>query len=262
MKLKISFYLVGIITGIFLILSGCGDDGNPPVCTMGDAAAGANQLETRIVCADLGTTQYTLQYMTNWSVACNGTMYLGKSRMPPAAHLTDLAGATHNPDYTMWAVGGMASVGVEMVAELGKTGMLETEVMAQINANPPTADQFITTNEKEFIDPVETVTITFPADGNFPELSLMSMVAPSPDWFVGLSRVSLVNDDCTWKDTITHPLRVYDAGTEEDRFPFSLGNDPESPHKPISRFAGGPTIGFEESKNQHIIGQVVLTRVP
>ncbi len=251
--------LVGVITGIFLILSGCGDDGNPPICTMGDAAAGANQLNPRAeeVCPNLGSTQFTLQYMTNWSVSCNGTMYLGQSQMPPGAHLTDLAGATHNPTYTMWEVGAEASAGVELVAEEGKTGMLETEVTAHSGAN-----QFITTNENEFISPVETVTITFTADGEFPELSLMSMVAPSPDWFVGLSRVSLVNDDCTWKDTITHPLRVYDAGTEGDRFPFSLLNSNEDPPKNISRFAGGPTIGFEESENQHIIGQVVLTRVP
>ena len=123
MKLKISFYLVGIITGIFLILSGCGDDGNPPVCTMGEAAAGANQLEIRVVkrhVQNLGSTQFTLQFTTSWSAACNGTMYSGQSQMPPGAHLTDLAGATHNP--YVYNVGSRCRrhpTGVKLVAEAG-----------------------------------------------------------------------------------------------------------------------------------------------
>ena len=37
------------------------------------------------------------------------------------------------------------------------------------------------------------------------------MVAPSPDWFVGVSALSLLAEDGTWKEREEVALRVYDC---------------------------------------------------
>lgn len=45
-------------------------------------------------------------------------------------------------------------------------------------------------------------------------VSLAAKLAPSPDWFVGVSALELCNVNCTWRTSITLPLYPYDAGTD------------------------------------------------
>ena len=197
------------------------------------------------------TAEYTITFIGAWSEENNGRA------LPGGAHLTTLAGATHTADYTIWKVGGLATVGVESIAEDGNISTLRTEVNAQINSTPSTADQFISILGG---GPSFTSTKDITASSAFPYISLLSMVAPTADWFVGTSAISLLHDDGEWKDEITHDLRVYDAGTEQDVKLFDRDNVAESPHKLISRLVGNADIGFDESQNQHIIGQIKITR--
>ena len=41
------------------------------------------------------------------------------------------------------------------------------------------------------------------------------MLAPSPDWFVGVSALSLLAEDGAWKEREQVMLRLYDAGTDD-----------------------------------------------
>ena len=227
-------YVVGIFAGIFLLaIAGCMD-------------------EIQVACPNTSTAEFTLTFAINWSTANNG-----QDPLPSGAHFTTLAGATHNQNYIVWAPGGTASPGVESLAETGSISTLRTEVAAQISAASPTADQFVSLGGGGAVFSRNT---TISVSGSFPLVSLASMLAPSPDWFVGLSGASLLNDDCSWKDSVTQDLRVYDAGSEQDITPFSLGNPNQSPKMPIAPLAGSSTIGFQESENQHIVGRITLTR--
>ena len=66
---------------------------------------------------------------------------------------------------------------------------------------------------------------------------VITMIAPSPDWFVGLNSTPLLVDG-GWLDAIDIELLPYDAGTEEG-IGFSLNNPASDPHQPISRVTEG-----------------------
>ncbi len=247
-------YVVGIFAGIFLLATaGCTEP--TPATPQPQQQDETPMDEMQVTCPNTSTAEFTLTFAINWSVANNGTVYMGESRLPQGAHFTRLVGATHNQNYTVWTPGGTASPGVELVAETGSFGTLETEVEAQKTAG--NAGSFISLSGGGAVFSRNT---TISVSGSFPLVSLASMLAPSPDWFVGLSGASLLNDDCSWKDSVTQDLRVYDAGSEQDITPFSLGNPNQSPKLPIAPLVGSSAIGFQESENQHIVGRITLTR--
>ena len=62
------------------------------------------------------------------------------------------------------------------------------------------------------------------------------MIGPSPDWFVGVSRLSLL-DGGKWRSRHSVNLYPYDAGTEEGE-EFSLGNPATSPQGTIESLRG------------------------
>ncbi len=49
---------------------------------------------------------------------------------------------------------------------------------------------------------------------NYPLITLVSMVAPCPDWFVGVGGLDLLGEDGEFVQSLTVPLVVYDAGTD------------------------------------------------
>ena len=63
------------------------------------------------------------------------------------------------------------------------------------------------------------------------------MIAPSPDWFVGVSGVSLLDGADEWRQSHVVELFPYDAGTE-DGTEFSLSNPDTNPQGVIARIAG------------------------
>ena len=66
---------------------------------------------------------------------------------------------------------------------------------------------------------------------DFPLLKLVSMIAPSPDWFAGIHGFSL-RDGNNWKDNISINLFPYDAGTE-DGSTYDTGNAASNPQQNI-----------------------------
>ena len=108
------------------------------------------------------------------------------------AHFTNLIGAVHNSGVTYWQSGGMATAGVENVAELGATGTFRSEINASGN------------NKLSIISASGTQaegTRTFDIDvtSAYPLVTLLSMIGPSPDWFVGISRLSLLDGNGGWR---------------------------------------------------------------
>ncbi len=130
--------------------------------------------------------------------------------VPSGAHFTTLIGAVHNGSVTFWSDGGTASAGIESMAEVGGTSALKSEINAAGSNALAVIEQSIASGGTA----TATVDITLTAD--HPLVTLTSMVAPSPDWFVGVSGLSLRNNaDDGWQPTLTVNLFPWDAGTPD-----------------------------------------------
>ena len=151
--------------------------------------------------------------------------------VPSGEHFTTLIGAVHNDSVTFWSSGGTASAGIESMAEVGGTSALKSEINASSNA--------LAVIEKSLPSGgTPTATVDFTVTTAHPLVTLLSMIAPSPDWFVGVSGLSLRNDaDDGWQPSLTVDLFPYDAGTEEGT-EFSLSNAATSPQGTIASIKG------------------------
>ncbi|XP_042192722.1 spondin-2-like [Callorhinchus milii] len=67
--------------------------------------------------------------------------------------------------------------------------------------------------------------------GSNNKVSFLVRVIPSPDWFLGASRVNLCEGD-EWRESISLDLFPWDAGTDSG-FTFSSPNFPTSPQEPV-----------------------------
>ena len=63
----------------------------------------------------------------------------------------------------------------------------------------------------------------------FSKVSIITMLAPSPDWFIGIDSLDMCNNG-TWRESMNVTmLPPWDAGTEEGTT-FSISNAATSPH--------------------------------
>lgn len=67
---------------------------------------------------------------------------------------------------------------------------------------------------KTFLQPTEVYTVTVEVNDTFNLVSLLTMIAPSPDWCVGASRVNFCSRQCGFIGNTTMDLFLWDAGTK------------------------------------------------
>jgi len=117
--------------------------------------------------------------------------------VPFNEHFSPLIGGTHNDSIRLWQNGGTATLGIERMAETGSTNSF--------------------------------ITVEFTASRTHPLLSLVSMIAPSPDWFVGTDSQSLLDENGEWIESLTVPLVSYDSGTDSGTTFTSSDSDNNEP---------------------------------
>ena len=172
------------------------------------------------------TARYRLEFDSIWSAETHPTDWPGTS-----AHYSSLVGGMHNADVTFWEVGGMATSGIESMAETGASGGVRAEVNAAIGAG--TAGSLITGGA--IGRSPGKVAVEFDVTRDFPLATVVSMIAPSPDWFVGVSGLDLRDGD-GWAGKIVHDLHPYDSGTD-DGVTFRSGNADSNPAIAIHRLS-------------------------
>ena len=139
--------------------------------------------------------------------------------VPAGAHVTTLTGMVHNKDTFLWMPGKLATAGLEDVAEIGNNIemikeldeiLLKNKALSKFSISPPSV--------------TGTVEANLYFNSNYSYISFASMIAPSPDWFMGIHDLNL--KDKSWINDTTVSLIMYDAGTEEgDVFGY---NNPET----------------------------------
>lgn len=173
---------------------------------------------------DSESATYTVTFKGNWNIDSTPDGVVG------GAHFTTLIGAVHNNQVTFWRAGGTATAGVERVAEFGSTGRFKSEI------NSAAAGTVKSIVEKSGTSATGTSTFEVEFSRSHPLLTLLSMIGPSPDWFVGVSGLSLL-DGQNWRSSHTVDLFPYDAGTENGE-EFSLNNGATSPQGVITSLKG------------------------
>lgn len=151
---------------------------------------------------------------------------------PSGAHFSPLIGAVHNGGATFWALGDTATRGIEVMAETGATGPLTTEISAAI---PDGALAVI--NGRGIGSPASAAIQGVVVREDFPLVTLVTMIAPSPDWFVGVAGQSLLMDDGRWAEELQVILYPFDSGTDSGTTYRSANRD-TSPPQPIRSLKG------------------------
>ncbi len=198
-------------------LAACGSESLP---TADDGMAGAQQ-----------TARYTVTFQATWSAATHPVDF------PASPHFSGLIGGTHDSTVSFWTVGGIASDGIRNMAELGSKSPLDAEVRAAIDAGRAGA---VLSGGGIGVSP-GTVSLEFEISRTFPLVTLVSMIAPSPDWFVGVSSLSLLQNG-TWVDDVRIDLYPYDAGTDNG-VTYQSPDAVTTPRQPIVRIEGAPFAG-------------------
>ena len=197
------------------------------------------------------TANYTVVFESIWeSVTDNPTNGQSTIDLPSNAHWSPLVGATHKTAHTFLMMGAAASPGIESVAETGASSTFQTEIN-----NNADADKFIKGSGLGTGKGVITIN-SLDISEDFPLVTLASMIAPSPDWFIAVNGINLRSGNNSinngWKDTFTINLFPYDAGTE-DGSTYVLDN-PES--NPIGLITSRSNITpFNEKK----VGSLTFT---
>ncbi len=176
--------------------------------------------------ADPSTAVYTVTFEGQWNAAAT------PGGVPGGAHFSRLIGAVHNSSVTFLRSGGTASDGVESMAEEGGWRSLRDEV-----DNAGTNALNVLTGDTDNIGPTTSKALAVTVTADHPRVTLLTMIAPSPDWFVGVSGLTLLDAQGDWVESLQVDLYPWDAGTE-DGSGFSLSNSATSPQGVITNIRG------------------------
>ena len=178
--------------------------------------------------AATATARYSVTFQALWSGATHPEDF------PPNPHFSPLVGATHSSRVRFWEAGAIASRGIEDMSELGATTPLDNEIRAAIAQG--TAQNLMLGSG---INPSPgSTSLEFGISRDFPLVTLVSMVAPSPDWFTGVHDMSLIESG-DWVRERVVTLFPYDAGTDSGVTYNSPDLDTQ-PREPIRRIEGRP----------------------
>ena len=149
---------------------------------------------------------YEVVFVPSWNPASHPEDY-------PITHakkglLTPMIGATHSDDYRLFAAGQKPTPGLERLSEMGKHQPLDAEIQAAIAAG--TAGSLIEVSEGSEGPVHAAVSFRFDVSRRYSTVSLVGMIAPSPDWFYGVS-TTLMHDG-QWAPSVVVPAYAWDSG--------------------------------------------------
>lgn len=193
--------------------------------------------------AQSSTARYRVTFEADWSRQTHPEDF------PSSAHFSSLIGAVHSDRTSFWAPGRMATPGIQSMAEFGATSALATEVDAAIALGNALS---VVRGGSIGLSPGSTIA-EFTTSVSYPLVTLVTMIAPSPDWFVGVRDLSLLNGS-DWAQTLSVELFAYDAGTDSGAS-FASRNAATIPAEPIRRIDEPPL------QNHASFGRMIFERL-
>jgi hypothetical protein len=151
-------------------------------------------------CTASGAT-YRATFVGTWTARCHPDYYFS------SAHWSPLTGISHDPSYEVWnSCMYDVSLGVERVSRFGSTGTVRQEYM---RAGSKVKDIF---QGSTLFPGAGTRTDTFTVDANHSYVTAMTMLAPSPDRMMGVSRLQLCDGTC-WRDSVVVCGELFSTAT-------------------------------------------------
>lgn len=196
--------------------------------------------------APAAQARYRVTFRATWSQSTH------PDRFPSNPHFSPLVGIAHSASVRFWEVGAIASAGIEQMAELGATAPLDSIIRTAIDSGEA---QSLVLGGGISPAPGET-SLELTATRDFPCVTVVAMIAPSPDWFVGVSARNLLESG-DWPAEVVFELFPYDAGTDSDDIYNAPDQDTE-PQEPITRIDEQP---FRSEGLVRPLGTFTLTRI-
>ena len=201
--------------------------------------------------AEAAPATYRVEFTPLWTKANFPHEYPDTSLIH-RPHFSGLIGTAHNANYHVFVAGQTPTPGLERLSETGKHDPLDAEINAAIAAGNALA----LTESDPLKDFSQTVTAEVKVDAAHPMVSLVAMIAPSPDWFAGVSDVALMENGA-WMSTKTVDVRPWDSGG--DNGTTYLADDVEADPKQTT--APGGMAHFGKDGAVMPVGRITFTRL-
>jgi hypothetical protein len=200
----------------------------------------------RVVGADNANAMYSVTFTATWS----GLTHPHPS-FPAQPQFSRLIGGVHSAQVHYWKVGRLPSPGIKLMAEQGDIDTLASEVNVDIRNGRALA---VLSRPAGLASPGKEIIDAFEVNRDFPLVTLVTMFSPTPDWFTGVSGLSLLDGQGHWIESEVVMLYPYDAGTQQNGR-YALHQPPEPRPRPIYSLSGSEWFTTEP------VGSFTFTRI-
>ena len=191
--------------------------------------AGKNIVSTNMT-EPSAKASYMLTFTSTWSATTHPVNF------PPNPHFSGLVGGTHNVNAVFWQEGNPASKGIKDMAERG----LKDPLIAEIDSAILQSNAGAVLSGGGLAGSPDSVLLSFDISKEYPLITVVSMLAPSPDWFIGVSGLPLFENN-QWVEKIVVNLYAYDAGTD-DGTTYTAPDEVSNPREPITQIMEAPFL--------------------
>ena len=190
------------------------------------------------------SASYKLTFKATWSSDTH------PENFPSNPHFSPLIGGLHNNKTNIWERGKIASPSVKIVAETGAINAMTSAMKNDKNIDVTVRGSLLSPSPK-------SKSIIFNVNKSHTYLSIISMLAPSPDWFIGVNSLNLLDENNNWIETKTIDLKLYDAGTDSGVL-FNSANSNTHPQELIKTLTDETNTDFNDGKP--FVGQFIITK--
>lgn len=188
------------------------------------------------------SASYRVTIVLDWTSSTHPTT------VPPNAHISPTVVASHGQIGDLFVRGALASNGIEQMAETGNTSALRSELAGDSTVTDVQVGSRIDDAGQQ------SFTLTLTQDASM--VSLVTMLAPSPDWFVGIRDESLFVDG-VWVENASMDLSNYDAGTDSGPSWQSANSDTN----PAQVISGPRDAVFAAAVAENPFARVIIERI-
>jgi Spondin_N len=218
--------------------------GQPAATTEAAAPAGT-------ALAQAGPAKYRVELTPLWTKA-NFPLEYPDTSLLHKPHFSGLIGTAHDAGYHVFVEGQTPTPGLERLSEMGKHDPLDAEIEAAIAAGHALA----LTESDPLKDFSQTAQAEVKVDDAHPMVSIVAMIAPSPDWFAGVSDVNLMENGA-WVPSKSLDVMAWDSGGD-DGTTYLADDVDTNPKKPTSL---NRSPHFLKGGNPMPVARITFTRM-
>ena len=173
-------------------------------------------------------TTYEVTFDINWNAEDFPVKY------PSNPHFSKIIGWSHSSSSDFFALGTMASEGIKEMAELGSTEPLSEEINDKIKNK----EGYKLVVGDNLGSGVGKITVEIEVNKQNPSITLATMIAPSPDWYIAVVNVNLFEGN-EFVSNKTIDASIYDAGTDNGT-DYTSADEVTNPQQNISILDDAP----------------------